>query len=110
MEIREKMNSKTSKVEGKTIEQEDTQGTKARDEEKRDLTKHSKTWTQILSNFASMGKETNRQGDDMQDREIKERQVRATNIIIKGVREYGEKECTLNLASEFLKDKLLWQG
>ena len=26
------------------------------------------------------------------------------------MREYGKKKCTLNLASEFLKDKLLWQG
>jgi hypothetical protein len=26
------------------------------------------------------------------------------------VREYGKNECTLDLASEFLKDKLLWQG
>jgi hypothetical protein len=110
VEIREEMNSKTSKVEGKTIEQAHTQGTKARDEEKRDLTKHSKTWTQILSNSSSMEKETNMQGDSMQEREIKERQVRAANIIIKGVREYGKKKCTLNLSSEFLKDKLLWQG
>jgi hypothetical protein len=46
----------------------------------------------------------------MQDREIKERQVRAANIIIKGVRDYGKNECTLDLASDFLKDKLLWQG
>jgi hypothetical protein len=46
----------------------------------------------------------------MQDREIKERKFRATNIIIKGVREYGKNECTLDLASEFLKDKLIWQG
>jgi hypothetical protein len=56
VEIREGMNSKTSKVEGKTIEQADTQGMKARDEEKRDLTKHSKTWAQVLSNSASMEK------------------------------------------------------
>jgi hypothetical protein len=104
------MNSKTSKAEGKTIEQADTQGMKARDEEKKDFTKNSKTWAQVISNSASMEKETNSQGDDMQDREIKERQVRATNIIIKGVREYGKNECTLDLASEFLKDKLLWQG
>jgi hypothetical protein len=77
VEIREEMNSKTSKGEGKTIEHAYTQGTKARDEEKRDLTKHSKTWTQILSNSTSMEKETNKQGDGIQDREIKERQVRA---------------------------------
>jgi hypothetical protein len=110
VEIRDVMNSKTSKAEGKTIEQKDTQGVKARDEEKRDFTKKSKTWAQVISNSANMEKETNSQGDDMQDREIKERQVRAANIIIKGVREYGKNECTLDLASEFLKDKLLWQG
>jgi hypothetical protein len=110
VEIREGMNSKTSKAEGKTIEQADTQGMKARDEEKIDLTKNSKTWAQVFSNYASMEKETNNQGDDMQDREIKERQVRAANIIIKGVEEYGKNECTLDLASEFLKDKLLWQS
>jgi hypothetical protein len=46
----------------------------------------------------------------MQDREIKDRQVRVANIIIKGVREYGKNECTLDLVSEFLKDKFLWQG
>jgi hypothetical protein len=62
------MNSKISKVEWKTIEQANTQGTKTRDEEKRDLTKHSKTWTQILSNSSNMEKETNRQRDGMQDR------------------------------------------
>ena len=45
----------------------------------------------------------------MQDRENKERQGRATNTIIKSVREYGKNECTLDLASEFLKDMLLWK-
>jgi hypothetical protein len=57
-----------------------------------------------------MEKETHSQGDDMQSRQNKERQGRATNIIIKGVREYGKNERTLDLTSEFLKDKLLWQG
>ena len=46
----------------------------------------------------------------MQGIENKERQGRAANIIIKGVREYGKNERTLDLTSEFLKDKLLWQG
>jgi hypothetical protein len=46
----------------------------------------------------------------MQGKENKERQGRATNVIIKGVREYGKNECTLDIASEFFKDKLLWQG
>lgn len=46
----------------------------------------------------------------MQDREGKERQNRATNIIIKGVKDYGKNECTLDLTRDFLKDKLLWSG
>jgi hypothetical protein len=46
----------------------------------------------------------------MQDRESKERHDRATNIIIKGVKDYGKNECTLDLARDFLKDKLQWQG
>jgi hypothetical protein len=57
-----------------------------------------------------MEKETHNQGDDMQGRENKERQDRATNIIIKGVKQCGKNECTLDLTSEFLKDKLFWQG
>ena len=46
----------------------------------------------------------------MQDSEGKERQNRATNIIIKGVKDYGKNEYTLDLARDLLKDKLLWQG
>jgi hypothetical protein len=110
VEIREVMNSKTSKAGGKIGEQAYTHGVKARDEEKRDSTKKSKTWAQVISNSAHMEKETHSQGDDMQGRENKERQGRAANIIIKGVREYGKNERTLDLTSDFLKDKLLWQG
>jgi hypothetical protein len=110
VEIREVMNSKTPKDEGKIGEQAHIHGVKARDEEKKDFTKKSKTWAQVIINFAHMEKETHNQGDDMESREKKERQGRATNIIIKSVREYGKNEHTLDLTSEFLKDKLLWQG
>jgi hypothetical protein len=110
VEVRDVLCSKIPKVEGKVVEQADTQGVKARDEEKGGFTKNSKTWKKVISNSANMGKEANNQEDDMQDREIKERQVEGTNIIIKGVRDYGKNECTLDLASDFLKDKLLWQG
>jgi hypothetical protein len=110
VEIREGMNSKTPKAQGKTCEQAYNHGVEARDEDKGDFTKNSKTWAQVISNSSHKKKETQSQGDDMQGRENKERQGRATNIIIKGVREYGKNECTLDLASEFLKDELLWQG
>ena len=46
----------------------------------------------------------------MQDRESKERQNRVANVINKGVKDYGKNERTLDLARDFLKDKLLWQG
>jgi hypothetical protein len=110
VEFREVMNSKTPKDEGKTGEQAYTHGVKARDEEKRHFTKKSKTWAQFISNSAHVEKETHSQGDNMQGRENKERQGRATNIIIKGVRDHGKNEHTLDLTSEFLKDKLLCQG
>jgi hypothetical protein len=42
----------------------------------------------------------------MQDRESKERQDRTTNIIIKGVKDHEKNECTIDLARDFLKDKL----
>ena len=58
VEIREVMNSKTPKVEGKTCEQAYIHGVKARDEEKRDFTKNSKTWAQVISNSAHKEKET----------------------------------------------------
>jgi transketolase len=110
VEIREVVNSKTPKDEGKTCEQAYTHGVKARDEEKKDFTKISKTWAHVISNSANMQKETHSQGDDIQDKENKEIKSRETYIIIKGVREYGKNECTLDLASEFLKEKWLWQN
>jgi hypothetical protein len=71
VEIREVMNSKTPKYEGKRGEQSYTHGVKGRDGEKRVFTKKSKTWAQVISNSANMEKETHIQGDDMQGRENK---------------------------------------
>jgi hypothetical protein len=55
-------------------------------------------------------KEKNIQVDNMQYRERKKEQDRETNIIVKGVKDYGKNECTLDLARDILKDKLQWQG
>jgi hypothetical protein len=68
VEIREVMNSKTPKVEGKTSEQAYIHGVKAKDKEKRDCTKNSKTWVQVINNSSHMEKETHSQGNDMQSR------------------------------------------
>lgn len=69
----------------------------------------SKTWAQVISNYANRKGETNIRVSNMQDRESKEKQDRATSIIIKAVKDYGKND-TLDLARDFLKDKLLWQG
>jgi hypothetical protein len=68
VEIRDGLSSKTSKVEGKAVEQAYTQGVKSRDEEKGGFTNNSKTWAQVISNSSNMEKEANNQGGNMQDR------------------------------------------
>lgn len=78
----------------------------SREDRKGDSTKLSKTWAQVINNYAKREGETNIQIDNMQDRESKEKQDKATNIIIKGVKDYGKNECTIDLARDFLKDKL----
>jgi hypothetical protein len=99
---------KSSQDKGKVVTQIDNHEETSREERKGDSAKLSKTWAQVISNPAKREGETNIQ-DNMQDRESKERH-RETNIIIKGVKDYGKNECTLDLPRDFLKDKLQWQG
>ena len=103
-----RMDSKTSKEEGKAVAQTNNQGVKGREEEKGRSTE--KTWAQVVSKSAINLGEANIQVNTIQDNEIRERQVRVANIIIKGVRDYGENECMLDLARDFLRDKMLWKG
>jgi hypothetical protein len=104
------MNVKPSQDKGKAVAQIDNNEETSREERKGDSTKLYKTWAQVISNSAKREGDTNIQVDNMQDRERKERHDRATSIIIKGVKDYGKNECTLDLARDFLKDKLQWQG
>jgi hypothetical protein len=110
VENTELMNAKPSQDKGKVVTQIDNNEETSREERKGDSAKLSKTWAQIISNPANREGERNIQVDNMQDRESKERHDRATNIIIKGVKDYGKNECTLDLARDFLKDKLQWKG
>ena len=79
-----------SQDKGKVVAQIDNHEETLREERKGDSAKLSKTWGQVISNFAKREGETNIQVDNMQDSERKERQDRATNIIIKGVKDYGK--------------------
>ena len=110
VENTEVMNVKPFHDKGKAVAQIDNNEETSREGRKEDPTKLSKTWAQVVGNSDKREGETNTQVNNMQDRESKERLDRATNIIIKGVKEYGKNEYTLDLARDFLKDKLQWQG
>jgi hypothetical protein len=110
VENTEVMNVKPSQDKGKVVSQIENNEDTSREEREGDSAKLSKTWAQVIRNSTKKEGETNIQVDNMQDRESKERQDRETSIIINGVKDYGENECTLDLARDFLKDKLQWQG
>lgn len=97
------LNLKSSQNKGKVIAQVGNHEVKVREEKKEGFTKDSKTWTQVISKFSNANKY-------MQYSAIKERAINAANVIVKGVKYYGKNECTLDLASDFLNGKLLWQG
>ena len=103
VESTEVVNVKSSQDKGKMIAQINNHEENEREETKEDSTKVSKTWAQVISNFASKEGETNIQVDNMQDKEGKERQNRVANIIIKGVKDYGKNECTLDLCKRLLE-------
>ena len=80
---------------------------KVREAKNGGFTKNSITWARVISKPTNMEKEKE---SSNQGKETKEKQDKATNIRIKDVRDYGKNECTPELASDFLKDKLHWQG
>lgn len=77
---------------------------------KRNHSKDLKSWTQSRDKFTNKEVEANTRDSNTQGREIKERQSKATNVIIKGVKEYGRGEHNLDLARDFLRDMVAWQG
>ena len=97
VESTEVVNVKSSQDKGKMISQIENHEEKAREERKGDSTKVSKTWGQVIRNYANKEGETNIQVDNMQDNEGKERQNRAGNMIIKGVKDYGKMNVLLTL-------------
>jgi hypothetical protein len=110
VENTEVMKVKPSQDKRKVVAQINNNEETSREERKGDFAKLSKTWAQIISNSSKREGETNIQVDNMEYRERNERRDRETNIIIKGVKDYGKNECTLDLARDILKDKLQWQG
>lgn len=102
--------SSALEVIGKISLQADLHEVKGKEVEKRSFPKGSKTWAQISDNSTNKGVEENVLVGNGQDKELKERQGRATNVIIKGVKEFGRDEHTLVLASDFVRDMGVWQG
>ena len=71
------------------------------EEERRSFAEVTKTWDKN-SKHPDMAREEAKIRVNTQDREVKERQLRASNIIIKGIKDYGEGEHTLDLTRDFL--------
>lgn len=69
-----------------------------------------KSWTSIVRGTANMPSEVIGKQIRSQIREEKEINKRAANLIIKGLREYGEQETTKELVKDFLKDQFEWNG
>lgn len=67
VESTEAVNVKSSQDKGKMIAQINNHAENAREETKGDSTKVSKTWAQVISNYANKEGGTNIQGDNMQE-------------------------------------------
>ena len=70
----------------------------------------AKTWAQVVKEPVVEQKESIERQIKRQIKEEKDKQDKATNVIIKGLKDYGEKERTNMLARDFLRDKLNWTG
>lgn len=68
-----------------------------------------KTWSQIAKESISQQKELIEKQIKIQIIEEKETH-KMSNIIMKGVRDYGDREDTNYLDRDFLLDKLQWKG
>ena len=102
-------NTESSHNKEKTILHTSSLGKADGEEERRSFAEVTKTWDKN-SKHPDMAREEAKIHVNTQDKEVKERQLRASNIIIKGIKDYGEGEHTLDLTRDFLQDVLLWQG
>ena len=69
-----------------------------------------KSWSQVVSGSSNKQREIIEKQIRIQLKEEHDKQSKATNIIIKGMRDFGENERMDTLARDFLKDKLKWTG
>ena len=93
-----------------TTKMEEVQATLAgmvlRENELKEQIKEAKSWAQVVNEPSIEQKEVIQKQIKRQIREEKEIQERDVNIIIKGLKDYGECEKTEILTHDFLRDKL----
>ena len=80
------------------------------EEEEKSFSEVTKTGDKNRKHLVCEGEEARTHVRDTEDREFRERQIRESNIIIKGIKDYGEGDHTLDLTRDFLQEVLLWQG
>ncbi|KAH9332008.1 hypothetical protein KI387_004116, partial [Taxus chinensis] len=74
----------------------------------KDRIEEARTWSQLVSGSSNGQRQVIEKHIKTQIKEEKDQKDRAVNFIIKGLKDFGEKERTDILARDFLKDELKW--
>lgn len=83
---------------------------KIKEEQLREQLEEAKSWTQVVRGSSDTQRDDIEKQVRRQLREEKDRNDRTMNVIVKGLKDYGENETTKELARDFFKDELQWSG
>lgn len=101
---------KQTQVDTEVSQQTDISKEKAKMNSGKDSLKEIKFRAKYANGYIRTEEEEYASDRRAQEIEQKERQDIKTNFIIRGIRDYGKNESTLNLTRDFLKEKLHWKG
>ncbi|KAH9323344.1 hypothetical protein KI387_017983 [Taxus chinensis] len=90
--------------------QETIKNLEIKENQLKDQIEEVKTWSQLVSRSTSEQRQALEKHVKFQIKEEKDQQDKALNFIIKGLRDFGERERTDILTRDFLKDQLKWTG
>lgn len=102
--------SKATQVDTQVSQQTNLSKEKERKNNREDGPKEIKARAEDANGYIKTEEEEDASPRRAQEREHKERKDREIKFIIRGIRDYGKNESTLNLTRYFLKEKLHWKG
>ena len=119
-EVGEKRTAASTAREGETTEgdknpqmkniQDAMANMKIKEDQLKEQIEEVRSWVNIVKGPANTSIDNIEKQVRRQIREEKERNEKAANIVIKGLRDYGEQEKTTDLVKDFFKDQLDWHG